>query len=340
MTRIMTRIRPLVVAVLVLAAPMAGARAHAQTTVQDSIRADLSSADWSTRHRALQRISKVYPSSIPAALIDDIIRTINEEVAISRERSEDYGEYVMELVVTVARTDDPRGAAGVIRLSALGVSSPVGLYVAKRGSAVFPLLDSLLLSTISNDRSDATEVFAMMLGRFASSLSRADSARILNVLLSAAADASASVRLKFAFVVERIPLPDAVPVLLTLATSDPYQSSGSFLIRQEAAKMATTLSPLWSAQSNSVSIGRLGLAVEGACTTPSGAMVGHCQALSAFIQSAAQHVSANQPQPALAALASIRDRAALLLTQGLITRPQADFIAGNAARVIERLGGT
>ena len=322
---------------LVAGACIGAGAAAAQTPSSDSLRTALASDDWNERHWALQRINRI-PGALPPELVTPVVDLLNREAALRpRPGGEGYGEYVMELVIAAARTDDDRAVRGVIALGGIGVSGAVGQFIARRGPAVFPILDSLAQAGW-NARADVIQTYAMMLGRHGDALSRSDSAHVLGILLEAAGAADPTARLQFAFDTPRIPLPEAVPLLRDLASSDTVVGSrGNYPVRRSAQRALTTLEPAWGAEPPATMLERTTVALEGVCAGARGELLGQCEAMAAFLATAQRQWGGPSSQPVLDALRNFRQRVELLETQHLLSHAQAVFLGGNATALIGRL---
>ncbi len=131
------RTRPAIILALAVAGMATPARAAAQAQAWDSLREALASDDWNERHWALQRINRI-EGALPPELVTPIIGLLAREAALRpRPGGEDYGEYIMELVIAAARTDDDRAVRGVVALGGIGSSGAVSRFIATHAQAVF-----------------------------------------------------------------------------------------------------------------------------------------------------------------------------------------------------------
>ncbi len=132
----------------------------------DSVKAALSSQDWNERHGALVRLNQAYPDALPGALVPSILALLTQESTASGDHDgdEEFGEYVVDLVLTGVRTGDARAVPAILKLDGLGISSGVAGFVAAQGRAVMPALDALA-PTREDRASDVVETYVLMYGK-------------------------------------------------------------------------------------------------------------------------------------------------------------------------------
>ncbi len=306
----------------------------------DSVGAALSSADWNERHAALARINTAYPAALPGALVTPVLELLTREASagVDHAGDEDFGEYLVDLVLTGVRTDDARAIPDVLKLDGLGISSGVAAFVAKHGTAVMPALDALA-ETREDRASDVVETYALMYSRFGSRLTRLDSARVLRRLLNFAAHPSPAVRAQLAYVASRGLIAELQPLLEDLAGSDPGQIDGVYVVRQDATEGLPALRRATVTVTTSELLNRLTLLTDAACESAAGRLGGQCVALNAQLSTALRHLSDTNPQAATAALGVFRRAVQRLADERVLPRVNAVTLDGAAAALVDRLGG-
>lgn len=314
--------------------------ALSQGTGADSLLLALGSPDWATRHAALQEVNRRYPGDLPVQLSQAVVTLVGRESASSgRAAGEGFGEYVMELAATAARTRDPRAALAIVRMGGLGASGAVMDFVASQGPALNAVLDSLAAGP-SSSAEDAIETYAMMYARHGDLLSTADSGHVLALLVAASGDTRAQMRFTAVSVSSRGPFPELAPLVAAIADSDGYldPDDGSYALRRDAAHVLPRLQQAYYSLTPRRIIATLERALEGMCASASEALRGQCEAMEAFAATAGRQLAAGQTRSAVEALRSLRDRAAQLDERGVLPHTQAVFLMGNAAALVGRLG--
>lgn len=305
----------------------------------DSVLVGLQSADWNERHGALLRANTAYPTEpLPLAIAELVVRLLAREASatVGEDGREDFGEYIVDLVLTGVRTADVRTIPSILVLDGLGISSGVAAFVASQGASMLPALDALA-RTRDDRASDVVETYALMYARYGSRLNRADSVQVLRRLVGAASDTSSVVRSQLAHVASRGPIPELRATVADLAASDPELWNGFFVVRRDAAAALPTVERAHAAVGTRELLNRLALLTEGACDGASGRLQGQCAALAAHLATAVRSVVAGQPRPAENALDAYRRTAQRLGADELVPRLTAVTLTGTAQAVIDRL---
>lgn len=304
----------------------------------DSARVALSSADWNERHAALALINDAYPDVVPSVLTWPIIELIAREGRESADHvgDEDYGEYLVDLVLTGVRTGDARAVPGILMLDGLGMSSGVASFVASQGRSVIPSLDALA-QTREDRASDVAETYALMYARYGARLTRADSAQVLQRLLQAATHASPAVRAHLTYVAARGPIPELLPLTADLVNSDPGQLDGVYVVRQDAGEAVPALQRARAAMPTAEILNRLTLLTDAACDPADARLAAPCAALRGSLADAARQLAAGQRTLAVKALdVYVRD-VQRLGVGGLLPRLTVVTLDGTGRAVIARL---
>lgn len=302
----------------------------------DSVRAALRSTDWGDRHAAIARINTAYPDALPSAIVPAILELLAREAVGQQPDDEGYGEYVIDLVLTGVRTGDARAVPAILSLDGLGISSGVAGFVASHGRMVMAALDSLAL-TREDRASDVVETYALMLARYSSRLTHADSVQVMRRLVAAAGDTSVVVRSQLAFVASRVPLPELLPAVAVLAASDPDQINGVYTARRDAGRALPVLVRARAALPTGELLNRLTLLTDAACDDADGRLQGQCTALAAHLAAAARHLAAGQARPAANALDSYRDAVQRLAADRLLPHLTVVTLDGTARAITDRL---
>jgi hypothetical protein len=199
-----------------------------------------SAAKWDGRTYLIpQKLTSVFrthperENEIRLALID-LLSTENAKVEeqnrevkkTGKTLTEGYITYYGDLIAAVAGLNDPRAMNGLVGAITTGGMADRGL--AQIGPAV---LDPLMLQLQSRDviiRAAAVRALTTLWqpeyrSRFSDDGSRQ---RIKAALLKSAADEDGGVRLAAVYGLALMPDPDTIPVLKTLATSDPSRLQG------------------------------------------------------------------------------------------------------------------
>ena len=303
----------------------------------DSIRTAFTSGDWNERHAALQELNASYPDALPAGVVPAIVALLTREAAAQGDHvgDEDFGEYVVDLVLTGVRTGDARVVPGILMLDGLGVSSGVAAFVASQGRAAMAALDSLA-ATREDRASDVAETYALMYARYGIRLTRADSAQVLRRLVQAASHPSPAVRAQVAYVAGRGPIPELLPLLAELAVTDTGQINGVYIVRRDAVGALPALRQATAALAPGALLDRLTILTGAACDGADGRMRFDCGALSIALGSAVRFAAADQVRLAVAALDVYRGIARHMLAERMITRLTAVTLDSTAGTVVAR----
>ena len=331
--------RSTVVASMLIGAVAAPRRTVAQGTAIDSLSAALGSSSMPNREAALSRILQNY-STLPPALSSAIVALIGREAATpaAGNGSEDYGEYIVELVTAATRTGDHGVIPSLVAIGGLGVSSGVMAFVASAGPSIIPTLDSLQRVSPS-DGSAVLQTFALMYAQQGALLTATDSAGLLSRLVGAASSTDLATRAELPSLALRIPLPELVPLLLQLATSDTAQflPESIYPVRLAAQAAVDTLSTVWSALSSADLLKALIREQVAACAGASGSLRGHCQSMSAHLNEVGSHIHDANTNPALNELKSFRK--ALQQAGSGLPLLNAALMDGNAIKLASLIGG-
>ncbi|GJG85373.1 hypothetical protein tb265_05540 [Gemmatimonadetes bacterium T265] len=303
----------------------------------DSVRAGLAAADWNDRHAALARINGAYATALPPSLVAPVLALLDREAATSHaDADEEFGEYLVDLLVAAANTRDVRATPGIIRLGGLGVGSGIAAFVASQGRAVMPTLDSLVRAS-DDHASDVVETYALMYARYGARLTRADSAHALRHLLAATRHPWYSVRMQVAMVAARGGIVELLPAVDQMARADSERVDGAYVVRRAAAEAVLDLQPARAALPTGVLLDQLRHLTDAACEGAGDRLSGRCVALNAYLSTALRGLSERNPAAAANVLALFRTVVQRLATDGLLPRAEAVSLDGAAAAVVDRL---
>lgn len=306
----------------------------------DSVRIGLSASDWNDRHAALARINAAYSRALPPSLVESVLALLDREAATTNdEAGEDYGEYVIDLIVAAVNTRDVRATHGIIQLGGLGVGTGIAAFVASQGRAVMPTLDSLITAD-EMQGSDVVETYALMYARYGARLTRDDSAHALRQLLAATRHPLWSVRMQVAMVAERGGIAELLPALDELARTDSAQVEGTYVVRRYAAEAVSGLRTARAALPTSALFDQLRRLTDVACETAGGRLSGPCVVLNTQLSIVLRSMSERNPPAAVNVLTVFRRVVQRLAGDRLLSRVDAVSLDGAAAAIIDRLGGT
>lgn len=297
------RIRRTVVVAMILFGPCA---ARAQSTSIDSLRAELSAPDWPTRSAAVRAIRSM-SLPLPSILIQPIVALVKQEATTpAADASEDHGEYVMDLVLSAVSTGDKSTIPALIALGGIGISGRSAAFIASGGPSILLTLDAQP-GAKAGDAGLVLQVAAFMYAQQGALLSAADSAALMARFLAAASSTSFESRLALTQLVLRIPLPELMPLLNVIAATDTFQvTPGNFLLRREAQVSVDALSALWRSFTPQTLVTALTREQTAACLGASGALHGHCQAMSADLADVANHLRQGNSNPAQQGIKNFR----------------------------------
>ncbi len=304
----------------------------------DSVRAGLASRDVDVRHAALARLNAAYERELPPAIVEPVLALLEREAADDTDHAgdEDFGEYIVDLVLTGVRTNDPRAVPSVLRLDGLGMSSGVASFVAKQGRAVMPALDAHAL-TREDRATDVLEAYALMYARHGALLSRGDSVQVLRRLIAAASDTGINVRSQLAYFSSTGPIPELLPAVEVLARSDPETLEGVYVVRRSATAALPVLQRARAAMSTRELLNRLTLLTDAACDLADARAVASCVALRAGVADGARFVALGQPRLSTKALDGYQAAAQRLGATGAVPRLTVVVLDGGVRAVIARL---
>lgn len=320
-------------------AQQAGATGSLSSAALDSVAIAFASADWNERHAALVRLNSAYPDVLPGAVVPPVLALLRREAAAPRADhvgDEDFGEYVVDLVLTGVRTGDPAAVPSIVMLDGLSMSSGVAAFVAAQGRAVMPVLDSLA-ATREDRASDVVETYALMYARHGARLTHADSAQVLRRMFLAAAHPSPAVRAYFAHVAAKGVILELLPAVADMAASDSGRIQGVSVVRQDAGEALPALQRASDALTPGALLDRLTLLTDAACDDAQGELRGQCVALGAHVATAVRFVAAGQSGPAVVALGAYQRAVRRLAVDGLVPRLPAVALDGVAGAVVGRL---
>lgn len=300
----------------------------------DSIAVDILSAHFGTRAAAVSRALTDY-QTFPAQVRDAIVILVKREAAgnASLPRSEEYGEFLIDLAVATVRTGDTSTRRALISLGGHGVSGGVAAFVASGGAAMIAVLDSAAIAE-PDDAESVLLTFALMYSRYGERLSAADSSAVLGRILAAASSADPVLRQQFALLAVQLPLPDAVPLLQALAAEDTARlmPEGVHFVRNAAADAATALQSAYAALTPSGLSALLLRERAGACDGVTGSLRGHCESMRAHLETLHRHIAAGAVTPARQAVDSFLKSIGKAAGAGLAA-PLVTLMAGNARRI-------
>jgi hypothetical protein len=304
----------------------------------DSALVALRSPDWNERHEALTRINRAYTDALPDAVLPRLVELLAREAGEikNHEGDEDFGEYLVDLVLTAVRTGDARAVPGILSVDGLGISSGVASFVASQGRAVMPALDSLA-GTREDRASDVAETYALMYARHGSRLSRADSAGVLRRLLAVAVHESPVVRGRLAYVAGRGLLVELLPLVADLAVADTDRMFNKYIVREDAAEALPALQGARAGMPTAELLNRLALLTDAACGGGSAATAAACAELGENVAEASRQVAAGQGRLAVKALDAYSRTVRRLGAAGAVSRPTAVTLDGTARAVLARL---
>lgn len=310
----------------------------AQATSTDSLVAGLSSADWPARAHTLTVINNL--PALPAPVIQSIVALTKQEARAraSSPTGEAFGEYILELVTAAVTTGDKSVIPAIVSLGGTGMSTGVAAFIASGGVSVLPSLDSAQLAT-PLDAGAILGVVGMMYSQQGAQLTSADSAALLSRLLAAASSPAFTARSQIAYLSRRIPLPDLVPLLQTLAASDTtlFLPENVYPVRRAAQTAVDALAPQWNALTPAALLDALTREQVSACAGASGALQGHCQGMSAHLSAAQRHLGESNPQAARESIMNFQNSLQQAANAGLPAATVA-LLSGNAARLALLLG--
>ncbi len=306
----------------------------------DSVRMALASGDWNERHGGLSRLNTAYTGALPGSVVPWVVALLAREAAATddHEEDEDFGEYLVDLVLTAVRTGDVRTIPGILALDGLSMSSGVAAFVASQGRSVMPALDSLA-ATREDRASDVAEAYALMYVRHGARLTRDDSAQVLRRLVAAASHPSPAVRAQLAYLAGRGPITELLPLVAELAVSDTGRIDGVYVVRHDAGQVLPALTRAQAVLTPGALLDRLVVLTRAACDEADGRLRWHCGALAVSLGSAVRLVAVGQPRLAVAALDAYRGIARRTVAEGLVPRLTGVTLEGAAAGVVDRLGG-
>lgn len=333
--------------VLVSAVATSPAPAAAQSTADgrglsgealDSVRAGLMATDWNERHAALARINEAYDGILPPGVAEPVLDLLVREAADEADHAgdEDFGEYLVDLVLTGVRTDNVRAVPSILQLDGLGMSSGIASFVARQGRNVMPALDAFA-RTRDDRASDVLETYALMYARHGARLSRGDSVQVLRRLVAAASDPVINVRSHLAFVAASGPIAELLPAVDVLARTDSETLEGVYSVRRAGTAALPALQRARAAMPTGEILNRLTLLTDAACDPADARLAAPCTALRASLADAGRLVAAGQRGPAVKALdVYVRD-VQRLGVGGLLPRLTVVALDGNGRAVIARL---
>lgn len=318
--------RMLLRAVLALVAGSSAPSVLAAQTI-DALVQLLDSPDWRVRSDAVSRLNLMPLSDLPATVAPKLTALLEREALQpdlpANVESEGYGEYEIELVHGVLRFRDPASLRGMALLG-IHTSREAQEFVASHGAASLPYLDQAW-ATQPLARGSVVTTWALMLGRFAHTLSRDERLQIQARLL--AADA-----INFAWAAVTVPMPEAVPILEATAAADPLE-----IVRNRAQTALTQLRPLRDALSSQDLAARLREWLDALCSAAQGARRGTCESLTNLLDDVRTHLAAGRTGSAKNAFEAFANRADSAMQQGELTDAEHRLLADNARYLAGKL---
>lgn len=339
MGRIFSGVRAMVIIGVLMCAVVVPRFVAGQATAADSLRAALRSSSFSDRGSALTRILRDYPA-LPPALTTAIVALVGREAATpaAGNGSDEYGEYIVDLVMAAVRTGDHDAIRPLVAIGGLGVSSGAMAFVASAGPLIIPTLDSLQRASPA-DGSVVLQTFALMYAQQGSKLTATDSAGLLARLVAAASSTDLATRSELSYLAMRVPLPELVPLLQQMATSDTarFLPEGIYPVRLDAQAAVDTLRAAWAALPSTDLLKALVREQVAACAAASGSLRGHCQSMSAHLSDVTNHIHDTNTNPARNGLKSFRN--VLQQAGSELSTLTVALMDGNAAKLVQLLGG-
>lgn len=304
----------------------------------DSVRSALESPDWNERHAALVRVNRAYPAALPSAILPPIVDLLAREASdtVSHEEDEDFGEYLVDVVLTAVRTGDPRVVPGILAVDGLSMSSGIAGFVASQGRAVMPALDGLA-ATRSDRASDVAETYALMYARYGTHLDRADSVRVLQRLLLAATHTSPAVRAHLTYVAGKGQIAELLPLVADLAVSDTGVIMGQYVVRDDATEALPALQRARAAMPTAELFNRLILLTAAVCGPADVRAAVGCSALTVNLTNASRLLAAGQSRLVAKELDAYARTAVRLGADGFVPRLSVVTLDGTARALIVRL---
>jgi len=301
---------------------LSAAQTPASSPTADSLVRMLASPDWRLRSDAIVRLNLVPRQQLPNAYATTVIQLFEREALESRQQSEGYGEYLLDLMQGVVRLRDPRSLRGLALLG-IHMSREAQEYVASQGGASLPFLDEAW----QRGHSDAVaETWAYMLTRYDKALTRPERLQVMARFLAVAPANSRA----FSWAAEIGPVPDVVPIIEEIESSEPQ------VMRKRAATNALNkLRPLRNGMSPRDLSTRLEDWVEAMCLDASGARASTCQNLRERLKRAKDEVQARGLGAAKPTLAAVVDEVDPAKAPGL-NNFERRLIAGNAQHLLRR----
>jgi hypothetical protein len=278
---------------------------------------------------------------LPAALATQIVLVVKQAATTPTfdAGSEDYGEYLIDLFLATVKTGDKSTIPALISLGAIGTNGGVASFVASGGPAILPALDAWQ-RTAPSDAGAVLEVEALMYAQQSPILTAADSAALISRILSAVSSDAVSARVELPYLTLRAPLPELVPLLRMMATTDTVRllPEGIFPVRREAQVAADSLSVAWAALTPTQLLAALTREQSAACVGASGALYGHCQSMGAHLDDIAKHLGKGNAQPVLSAIKNFRKALQQAAGSGLASST-VQLLDANAAQLATLVGG-
>lgn len=298
------------------------AQSPARSPAPDSLVRMLASPDWRVRSDAIARLNLVPTRQLPSAYATTVIQLFEREALESRQQSEGYGEYLLDLMQGVVRLRDPRSLRGLALLG-IRMSREAQEYVASQGGASLPFLDEAW----QRGHSDAiAETWAYMLTRYDKALNRPERLQVMARFLAVAPANSRA----FSWAAQIGPVPEVVPIIEEIETNDPQE------MRKRAATNALNkLRPLRDGMSPRDLSSRLEDWVEAMCLDASGARAGTCQNLRQRVKMAKDEVQTRGLSAAKPMLGTVVDEVDPARAPGL-NDFERRLIAGNAQHLLRR----
>jgi hypothetical protein len=318
----------LVLAVVLALSTLRAAPARAQEDTQpplnvDSIVAALASSDVGARSLAVAALNTLAVSATPASARDALVALLDREVATplspaTDDDAEVYHEYLVELVDSVIRLDDPRGLRSVALLG-IQTSRDAQNFVIKQGLAALPALDEAW--TMPNAKSQVIDTWGLLLASSPAWLSADARYQLLKRIAGAVADQPVAV----GFVGREQGFVSLMPFLVP-----PDAFSDDPIVVELMGKALAAVRQQISALSATALMSELDVGSRIFCEGAVNDRLGACTAIQSLIANATNQIIADKPG-AHGTLGALQIRAQDALSAGVLSAMEVSFLTEVAA---------
>jgi len=303
-----------------LIAPRVGAQEDVEPPLNfRAVVRELRSSNLGVRSLAVARLNNVPVSETPQYARDALVALIEREVAspvhpTTENESEIYGEYIIELVESILRLNDPRGLHGVAILG-IGTSLDAQRFIVRQGPAALPALEKAW--KMSNVRPDVVATWGLLLASAPAWLS--PDARY--TILKRIAGAAPTMPISIANVARDDSILSLMP-FLTPAAADRDDAIVTETIEKGLAVLRQRMHTL----SPAALLSELSLGTRLFCEGARGNRLGACMAVQNSIVTATQHLAASEAPAAHDVLRALVARAEQAGRSGAFSPMELTFV--------------